>query len=219
MTIVALVCLGLLCLGLGVLYSIFSDKEGAVGLSLAVATPLAFLLTALVMLNLFSIVSLLSIFLPLAFAFIIIALLSSKLSANNETKKKIEVCFFVLAFASLLLCSISLSEFGFLPIIIGALVGLSLGFLIWGVKGYKNWATIVLTLVFYMVLGCLLGSGIQNILASTHLLVSILFFAGAALLLVNRMIGEFAKQGKIIKINKGILILGLLLILLSIYFL
>lgn len=219
MVIASFICFGILCVGLGVLYALFKDKDDKKGIVFCCLFLLSNLAFCLVMLNFSSWSSAIAIFYPLFILSIGICLLSDYFNVEENTKNMVHKVFFDLALLFFAIGSITLSEFNILGLLCGGLGLLSIGLIFWAIKKYKSKMEIITSLIGYFFVGMMIGSGVWNIIASTRLVCSILSLFVSILILAVMVMKTFGEKFVKVRLaNRIIMTLALTVVCISVFF-
>ena len=211
--------MGISCLIMSILYAIFKDKGEWQGLLVRNLTSLLLLVFACIVVNLTSTLNAFSLFITIATAISMFYESIQSVKLNDEKAKKLiagsSKALMYLAFA---LSVMSLASFNALALLGGGLLGLAVGALVWALKKY-NKAQEALPLMFiFFALGLMLGFGVNSILASRHLISSVLSIIASVMFLVSEILQHFLKEGKLKSILCSELkILAIIIFVLSIY--
>lgn len=186
-----------LCVGMNIVYTIFHKETGYKGLLIKGSTLLSCLMFALVCANLNSLTN----SQPLLVVFGIACMLFSQAMSISEIdgempKMIVHGVLNGVAIACFGLSCISLSNFSFLAILGGLAIGAGVGCAVCSVKKYKKWYQVLSVLFHWCGAGFLLGEGLYAIIASTHLLSSVLMLVGGAMIVFNQIIRDFIPQNE-----------------------
>ena len=184
-----------LCVGMNIVYTIFHKEKGYKGLLIKGSTLLSCLMFALVCANLNSLTNSQPLLVVFGLACMLFAQAMSISEIDSEKSKMI--VYGVLngvAIACFGMSCISLSNFSFLAILGGISVGAGLGCAVCSVKKYKKWYQVLSVLFHWCGAGFLLGEGLYAIIASTHLISSILMLAGGVMIVFNQIVRDFLPQ-------------------------
>ena len=195
MKILVFVIFLVLCVGMNIAYTIFHQEKGYKGLLIKGSTILSCLMFALVCANLNSLTN----SQPLLIVFGIACMLFSQamsISEIDEEKPKMIVHGVLngVAIACFGISCISLSNFSFLAILGGLSLGAGLGCAVCSIRKYKKWYQVFSVLFHWSGAGFLLGEGLYAIIASTHILSSILMLIGGVMILFNQIVRDFIPQ-------------------------
>lgn len=195
MKILVFVIFLVLCVGMNIAYTIFHQEKGYKGLLIKGSTILSCLMFALVCANLNSLTN----SQPLLIVFGIACMLFSQamsISEIDEEKPKMIVHGVLngVAIACFGISCISLSNFSFLAILGGLSLGAGLGCTVCSIRKYKKWYQVLSVLFHWSGAGFLLGEGLYAIIASTHMLSSILMLVGGVMILFNQIVRDFIPQ-------------------------
>lgn len=219
MKLASFILLVVLCVGMGVIYTIFHKRYDWQGLLVRGLTILSLLALAIVAANLKELNNALPIFFILALGVLFI-------TETIKTTQKIEgranlIIYSVLSFASTTLLAvgaITLSQFNILSLVGGILTGVGLGLIVCAVK--KDWSvwSIVMEVLVWLSVGLLLGFAMTAVLTSKHLLSSVFMLLGAVFMLAYKLIEKFASNNKVFEyISNALYVLSLLLLTITIY--
>ena len=197
MKILVLILFLVLCVGMNIVYTIFHQEKGYKGLLIKGSTILSCLMFALVCANLNSLTN----SQPLLIVFGIACMLFAQamtISEIDEEKPKMIVHGVLngVAIACFGLSCISLSNFSLLAILGGLALGAGLGCVVCSIKKYKKWYQVLSVLFHWCGAGFLLGEGLYAIIASTHLVSSILMLGAGVLIIFNQIIRDFVPQNE-----------------------
>ncbi len=220
MKIASIILLSVLCVGMGVIYTIFYKRDSWQGIVIKGLTMLSILALALISTSLREISNAMPIFITLALALLIMSETIKGSQTVDENAKLIVFSLFSFASTTLFAISaITLSQFNVLALIGGILTGVGLGLIVCAVK--KTWSLwpMVMEILVWLSIGLLLGFTLTATMIGKHLVSSVLMLVGAVLILSQKMLNKFRKDNKIFDyLENGIYVLALVLMTISIYF-
>lgn len=220
MNIVAFILLGVLSVGMGVIYTIFHKREGWQGIVIKGLTMFSILVFVLVNANLREINNALPLFMVIAMALLILSEAVKGSQTVDENSKLI--VYSVFNFISITLFAVSaitLSSFSVFALIGGILAGLGLGLIVCAFRKIWKVTPMLMEILVWIGIGLLLGFSLAGVLISNHLVSSILFLVGAVFMVAQRMVEKFGGNHKVIGyLTNAFYIVALLLMTTSIYF-
>ena len=217
MKIIPVICLGVLCLLMAIVYTVFSQKSGWQGLLVRGLAILSCILFSQISANLNAINNALPLFTILGLSLLI---LCETLKVAGIASEKAQVVTFgalnSVAFTLISLSALSLGEFNAFALIGGVFFGIAGGLLVCAIKKYKKVYRVFSEIFTFMAIGFIIGFGLMSILSTTHFLSAICMLAGGTFLLLARLINGLSKGGKVSSyISNALFIIGLTVISLA----
>ena len=216
---ITVICLGVLCVLMAVVYTIYGQKSGWQGLLVRGLAILSCIALTLVSASLRSITNALPIFVTIGLA---ILLLSETLKVSNFAGDKAQTVvsgiLTSVAFISIALGGMSLSEFSIFALLGGIFFGVGFGLVVCAIKKYKGIDKVLSEVFSFMAIGFILGFGLMAILSSIHTLSAVCMLGGGLVLLFQKFMLSLGKGGKVISyIANALFVVAIAVISLSIY--
>lgn len=219
MNIIPVVCLGILCLLMAVMYTLFGQKTGWQGLLVRGLAVLSCIILSLVSANLKAINNALPLFTIIGMSLLV---LSEALKVADFENKRAELITFGIlnsvGFVCIALGGMTLAEFNIFAILGGIFLGVACGLILCAIKKYKKIERVLVEIFSFMSMGFILGFGLMAILSSAHIYSGICMLVGGILLIAQKFLHSLDKGGKVVlKIANAMYIVSLAVIALSIY--
>lgn len=219
MEMVPYICLGALCVILGVLNVIFNRKTGWQGIVVRGLAVLSLLAFSIIVSSLKGIVNALPMYISLGLAVLMMAeIVYVSMTDDDKMKPVINGLFFAVSAVMFALSTMSLAEFSLFALVGGLLAGIGFGLITCAFKQNKGLNRILMNILTFACIGLIIGLGINAVMISKHMISSICVLAGGALLLVHRALVVCGK-GKVAGYLASVIgTLALIAITISIYF-
>lgn len=220
MKMIAFICFASLCGVFSLVNMFVGHTRGWKGLVIRGGSILSCLVFALVAANFAQVQNALPLYISIALAVMLLAQAMTLTDIDNERNRTLTngllnaISFFMFAFAIM-----SLSEFNLFSVLGGLCFGAGVGLIVCSVRKDKEWYKYLVNIVCFAGIGLMIGTGVISVLKSVHMLSSIVALAGGGLLLISKMIEQFAKDNKIaLAISRFLFVLATTAMAASIFF-
>lgn len=219
MTMIPFICLTIVCVGLGVVNTIFHKLNAWKGIVVRGLFILSLISFAMIVSNLNGINNALTLFITIGLSALLLAE-SVFVSMSDEDKFKpiVNGTFFAISNVLFALSLISLAEFSVLALFGGVLTGIGFGLIVCVPKKNKGLNRIIMNVITFASIGLLLGLGVNAVLTSKHMISAVLMLIGGVMMLAHRIL-VVCGHGKIAGyLTRAFNTLALIAITISIYF-
>lgn len=222
MLLVAFICLLVVCLATGTLYSIYNYKKTIGNIAVKLSAILSCCVLSLVTANLTSAIGGYSIFVIIGLIFL---MLGECITLFDLKENKFFYYFknstLAIGFLSIFIAGITYGVFNVFALLFGLFMACGLICLNFAFKRQQSsLSKLISQSILYVVLGLFLGQGLTLTLTGTHLLVGIFYLIAGIFAIISRTINILRKKEDNIAriIGNALYILGLIILSSSIYF-
>lgn len=219
MNMIPVICLGVLCLLMAFVYTVFGQKGGWQGLLIRGLAIISCIALVQVSASLKTLTNALPIFVTVGLSILLLCEAIKVTGVASDKAQKVTTGILnSLGFISIALGGLTLSEFSIFALLGSIFFGIAFGFILCAIKKYNSKEQILMEILSFMSIGFILGFGIMAVVASSHTFSALCMLGGGLILLFQKFMLALGKGGKAITyIGNALYIIALTAISLSIY--
>lgn len=219
MITIPVICLGVLCFLMAIVYTIYGQKGGWQGLLVRGLAILSCIGLVQVCASLKSLTNVLPIFVTIGLAILLLGEAIKVVGVASDKAQNVTTGILnSLGFISISLGGLTLSEFSLFALLGSIFFGVAFGFILCAIKKYKTKEKIFMEILSFTSIGFILGFGLMAVVSSSHTFSAYCMLGGGLILLFQKFMLALGKGGKAISyIGNALYILALTAISFSIY--
>ncbi len=214
MNTISFVLFCVLCLGTGALSVMLLNSRAILSAGAKAVAFFAITALAVVCANLKELNNVLTIFIPLALA---ILMIGETLENFAEKKDVVSAIFTTISTVMLAIAPIMFAGFYYLALIGGILLGFGVGVVVISTKRYRGVQPILMTILKYMAMCVFFAFSLVGLVFGNHLLSALTLLISSLLILTHELLKTYIKSNKIQYVAYSIKIIAYILVSLAIF--